>query len=110
METCTSYKVLVLFSRETSFTNSQLNPRFAIIFMVNVSVVAQIDSPVASQPPDAYQIRYAAHLDIGDSVVNLTNTGTLSGSDQGRICVNVYAFDSGKTDLLLFMPGDAEWT
>jgi hypothetical protein len=43
---------------------------------------------------DPYQIRYAAHLDIGDSYVNLTNAGTLSGFDPaGRICVNVYTFD-----------------
>ena len=45
-------------------------------------------------PEEAYQVGYAANLDKGDSVVNLTNAGTHSGTDpQGRICVNVYAFD-----------------
>jgi len=49
---------------------------------------------VQPAPDDVYQIRYAANLNIGDSFVNFTNAGTLSGTDpSGRICVNVYAFD-----------------
>jgi hypothetical protein len=41
-----------------------------------------------------YQITYASNLNIADSVLNLTNAGTLSGIDPaGDICVNVYAFD-----------------
>jgi hypothetical protein len=43
---------------------------------------------------DAFQVRYAANLNVGDSVVNITNTGILNGADPaGRICVNVYTFD-----------------
>ncbi len=43
---------------------------------------------------DVYQVRYAGNLIAGDSFINLTNAGTLSGSDPaGRICVNVYTFD-----------------
>lgn len=38
---------------------------------------------------DAFQVHYASNLQKGQSVVNITNTGT-SG---GNICVNVYAFD-----------------
>jgi len=38
---------------------------------------------------DAFQVHYAANLLKGDSVVNITNSGTSSGN----ICVNVYAFD-----------------
>jgi len=49
-------------------------------------------------PPDAFQIRYASNLPIGDSVVNLSNAGTLAGSDPaGNICVNVYAFSADDT-------------
>jgi hypothetical protein len=45
-------------------------------------------------PSDAFQVRYASNLNIGDSVVNLTNTGTQSGSEPaGNICANVYVFD-----------------
>ena len=40
-------------------------------------------------PDDAFQVRYAANLAVGDSVVNITNTGT-SG---GNVCANLYTFD-----------------
>jgi hypothetical protein len=44
-------------------------------------------------PPDAYQVRYAANMNIGDSVVNLTNAGSNSGFEPlGNICANVYVF------------------
>lgn len=43
---------------------------------------------------DFFQVRYASNLNIGDSIVNLTNTGAKDGNDPaGRICVNVYTFD-----------------
>ncbi|MGA2595920.1 MAG: hypothetical protein ABSH09_02800 [Bryobacteraceae bacterium] len=49
---------------------------------------------VDTTPFDSFQIHYASNLNIGDSVINLTNAGTLSGTDPaGRICVNVYTFD-----------------
>jgi hypothetical protein len=45
-------------------------------------------------PPDAFQVRYVSNLNVGDSVVNITNAGTRSGLDPaGNICVNVYVFD-----------------
>ncbi len=47
-----------------------------------------------------YQIRYASNLNIGDSVVNLTNTGTLTNpgalTTSGNICANVYTFDASE--------------
>jgi hypothetical protein len=44
-------------------------------------------------PPDSYQVRYAANMNIGDSVVNLTNAGTAGGFEpSGNICANVYVF------------------
>ena len=47
-----------------------------------------------SPTPDAFQVAYASNLNIGDSVVNFTNVGTVSGNDPaGDICVNVYTFD-----------------
>jgi len=39
---------------------------------------------------DVFQVNYAANLSHGDSVINITNTGT---SDGDNLCVNVYAFD-----------------
>jgi hypothetical protein len=38
---------------------------------------------------DAYQTGYAANLNAGDSVVDISN----NGASGGNICVNVYAFD-----------------
>ena len=50
--------------------------------------------PPQPRPDCTYQVNYAANLNIGDSFVNLTNFGTLSGADpSGNICVNVYVFD-----------------
>jgi len=48
----------------------------------------------------SFQIRYAANLTSGDSVINITNTGANGaslngpgfGGAAGNICVNVYAF------------------
>jgi hypothetical protein len=41
-----------------------------------------------------FQIRYAANLDIGDSVVNITNSGASSVGGAGTtLCANLYTFD-----------------
>jgi hypothetical protein len=61
-----------------------------------VGPVEIAETPI-SNPQAAFQIGYAANLDVGDSFVNLTNDGTLDGADPaGRICVNVYTFDSSE--------------
>ena len=41
-------------------------------------------------PLDAFQVRYAANLNIGDSYLNITNTG--AGAN-GNLCANIYTFD-----------------
>ena len=48
-----------------------------------------------------YQVKYASNLTIGDSVINITNTGArgaglgfgTSASVTGAICANVYVYD-----------------
>ncbi len=44
----------------------------------------------------AFQVRYASNLDVGDSVIDLTNTGASSTvaapTQNGNLCVNAYAF------------------
>jgi hypothetical protein len=51
-------------------------------------------TPPFTPPSDAFQVRYASNLNIGDSVINITNGGTQGGTEpSGNICVNVYAFD-----------------
>ncbi len=51
-------------------------------------------------PEESFQVRYASNLPIGDSVINLTNTGTLTLATgpvtTGNLCVNVYTFDASE--------------
>jgi len=58
-----------------------------------------------TDPADTiYQVRYAANLNIGESYINIVNTGAQGaallgpglGPQPGNICVNVYAFDPGE--------------
>lgn len=45
-------------------------------------------------PVDSFQIRYAANLNVGDSTVNLTNSGANTvGNASQNICVNLFTFD-----------------
>lgn len=62
----------------------------AIVLLATVAFCQE----VPGAPPDAFQVRYAANLDIGDSVINITNAGTqnTTGGALTNICVNVYAF------------------
>ena len=45
-------------------------------------------------PPDAAQVRFVSNLKIGDSVINLTNTGSANTTNGGltNICANIYTF------------------
>jgi hypothetical protein len=69
-----------------------MNPRFltflAAVLLFSASAFAQFGG--------SYQVRYASNLAIGDSVVNITNTGEFSTTSfpvqNGNICANVYTF------------------
>jgi hypothetical protein len=57
---------------------------------LHVLLVALALSTVAfAQADTTFQVRYASNLNVGDSVINITNTGANSGSN---ICANVYTF------------------
>lgn len=54
-------------------------------------------NPVTADSP--FQVRYASNLDIGESVINITNTGASAastgfpnGPEGPNLCANVYAF------------------
>ena len=54
----------------------------------------------------SYQIGYAANLNVGDSVVNISNSGAQGGfygatpvSTIGNICVNAYVFDPQEEEI-----------
>ena len=45
----------------------------------------------AQSAPDSFQVNYVANLAKGDSIINLTNAGSISGTDPaGDICANIY--------------------
>jgi hypothetical protein len=83
--------------------NGSLNSAWQTVGMwtsVDPSASAQTvpsPNPVLPGLPESsgvYQLRYFVNLNKGDSYVNLTNAGTLSGLDPaGRTCINVYTFD-----------------
>ena len=51
-------------------------------------------TPTSVVPADAFQIRYSVNLNVGDSVIDITNAGTQGAGDPaGNICANVYVFD-----------------
>jgi len=66
------------------------------------ATVAFAQNPISADSP--FQVRYAANLNIGESYINITNTGANGaailgpgfGAQSGNICVNVYAFDAGE--------------
>ena len=51
----------------------------------------------------AFQVRYASNLNVGDSVINITNAGTAStltgGSGNGNLCVHVYTFSPDEQEI-----------
>jgi hypothetical protein len=73
--------------------------RMKLIFaIIGVSAVAMAQNPVTVDSP--FQVRYAANLNVGDSVINITNSGAsgaglasgTSAATTGAICANVYTF------------------
>jgi len=53
------------------------------------------DSNVITETADVFQVRYASNLNKGDSVINITNTGSTDApaANADNLCVNVYTFD-----------------
>jgi len=69
---------------------------FCFCLFLGISVVCY------AQGPDNYQIGYAAHLNQGDSGVNISNSGAQGGflaSSMGNICVNAYTFDPSEEEV-----------
>lgn len=70
-----------------------MNYRMPIILATTLLSSVAAFGQAADTP---FQVRYASNLAIGDSVVNITNTGARSTvafpTQDGTLCVNVYAF------------------
>ena len=75
-----------------------MNIRLFIVVAMVFTVAAFAQTQIAADVP--YHVTYASNLGIGDSVVNITNTGAFnagfgSGTSAGvigAICANVYVF------------------
>jgi hypothetical protein len=71
--------------------------RNVILVMLALAVVA-LAQPVTADSP--FQVRYAANLNLGESYINISNSGANGapllgpgfGGAVGNICANVYAF------------------
>ena len=72
---------------------------FLAATVFSAAAFAQV-SPTNVTLDTPYQVRYASNLNVGDSVINITNSGSrgagiasgTSASTTGALCVNVYAF------------------
>lgn len=71
--------------------------RNVVLAIFVLSMVAFAQNPITADSP--FQVNYAANLQIGESYVNIVNTGANGASllgpgfgPVGNICVNVYAF------------------
>jgi hypothetical protein len=68
--------------------------RFPTIALAVIALsTAAFGQAIAGAPADAFQVRYASNLNVGDSVINISNAGTQNaGGALTNICANVYAF------------------
>jgi hypothetical protein len=74
--------------------------RTVILAAAALSTAAYAQNPISAD--SRFQVRYAANLNIGESYINIVNTGANGapllgpgfGGAAGNICVNVYAFSS----------------
>jgi hypothetical protein len=71
-----------------------MNFRSSIFVLSLVLAAACFGQAIPGSPADAFQVRYASNLNIGDSVINITNAGTTNtaAGALSNICVNVYTF------------------
>ncbi len=66
-------------------------PLLCVVFLA--LTVAAYGQAIANSPADAFQVRYAANLNVGDSIINITNAGTQNvGGALTNLCVGVYTF------------------
>jgi len=83
-----------------------MNSRITVILgTLAASAVAFAQLGPTFTPTDAYQIGYAANLNIGQSVLNMSNSGWQGGfinatpPTVGNICANVYIFDPQEEEI-----------
>jgi hypothetical protein len=68
-----------------------MNLRISTLLFVPLALATAAFGQRVLGPDDAFQVRYASNLNVGDSVINITNAGS-QGTALTNICANVYAF------------------
>ena len=61
--------------------------RISLLAFTVVLATSAFGQAIPGSPADAFQVRYASNLNVGDSVVNITNAGTANtaaGAQPGR--------------------------
>jgi hypothetical protein len=70
-----------------------MNLRISLLALTLVFAISAFGQAIPGSPADAFQVRYASNLTVGDSVINITNAGTQNTAGAlTNICANVYAF------------------
>jgi len=86
-------------------TSAMNGNRFNAVFTNACGIAATDPSITLAMPSDTFQIRYTSNLNIGDSYIDLTNTGASWTAAQpqpgpnGSICVNIYAFAADEEEV-----------
>jgi hypothetical protein len=64
-----------------------------LLIAVVILATAAFGQAIPGAPSDSFQTRYVANLNVGDSVINISNAGTQNNSGAlTNICANVYTF------------------
>jgi hypothetical protein len=75
---------------------------FPILAFAVLTASAVASGQIATPQDGIYQVGYAANLNIGDSIVNVSNDGINGGpisGTTGNICVNTYVFDPEEEEI-----------
>src|SRR3954469_13666401 len=91
---------MLSFGPEASSVFSFQKLKFVTAAFVFAGAAFSQVSPTNVTLDGPYQVRYASNLNVGDSVINITNSGArgaglnsgTTASVTGAICANVYVF------------------
>ena len=69
-----------------------------LLTVVTAALASTAFAQVYKAPGDIMQVSYATNLNKGDSLINITNTGTMQygGGPADNLCVNIYTFDASE--------------
>src|SRR4051812_40397039 len=68
--------------------------RISLLASALILATSAFGQAIPGSPADAFQVRYASNLNIGDSIINITNAGTANTGAGAltNLCANVYTF------------------